>query len=113
MVRIAEFALFTADVPKLVEFYERVLGVGPRSRSESHAYFDVGGTTIFIHLATDEEFQDAPTGDHVSFAVPDPEALSGDLRASGSDVVGPKEFYWGRSAYVRDPDGRLVELTKE
>jgi len=28
-------------------------------------------------------------------------------------VVGPKEFYWGRSAYVRDPDGRLVELTKE
>ena len=41
MTRLAEIALFTADVPRLIEFYERVLGTQPRSRSESHAYFDV------------------------------------------------------------------------
>jgi len=23
---------------------------------------------------------------------------------------GPSDYPWGRSAYVRDPDGRLVEL---
>jgi hypothetical protein len=28
-------------------------------------------------------------------------------------VTGPKEYYWGRSAYVRDPDGRIVELVGE
>ena len=29
---------------------------------------------------------------------------------TGHDVTGPKDYYWGRSAYVRDPDGRIVEL---
>jgi catechol 2,3-dioxygenase-like lactoylglutathione lyase family enzyme len=110
MARIAEVALFTTDVPKLVEFYERILGTQPRSRSESHAYFDVGTTTIFIHLATDEAPSGAPNGDHVCFAVGDPDLVSDELRTQGHDVTGPKEFYWGRSAYVRDPDGRIVEL---
>jgi catechol-2,3-dioxygenase len=113
MARIAEVALFTTDVPRLIEFYERILGVQPRSRSESHAYFDVGQTTIFIHLATDEAPSGAPNGDHVAFAVDDQDALSDGLRAQGHDVTGPQDFYWGRSAYVRDPDGRIVELIRE
>jgi catechol 2,3-dioxygenase-like lactoylglutathione lyase family enzyme len=114
MARIAEVALFTTDVPKLVGFYERILGVEPRSRSESHAYFDVGPTTIFIHHATDDDdFQGAPNGDHVAFAVEDQDGLSESLRAAGHDVTGPQDFYWGRSAYVRDPDGRIVELVSE
>jgi catechol 2,3-dioxygenase-like lactoylglutathione lyase family enzyme len=113
MARIAEVALFTNDVPRLVDFYERILGAAPRSRSESHAYFDVGDTTIFIHLATDEAPSGAPNGDHVAFAVPDQDGLSAGLREQGHDVAGPKEFYWGRSAYVRDPDGRIVELVSE
>ena len=25
--------------------------------------------------------------------------------------TGPRDLPWGRSAYVRDPDGNLVELT--
>ena len=25
---------------------------------------------------------------------------------------GPRDLPWGRSAYVRDPDGRLVELRR-
>ena len=113
MARIAEVALFTTDVPKLVDFYERILGAPPRSRSESHAYFDVGPTTIFIHLATDEAPSGAPNGDHVAFAVRDQDGLSDALRSRGHDVTGPKDFYWGRSAYVRDPDGRIVELISE
>jgi catechol 2,3-dioxygenase-like lactoylglutathione lyase family enzyme len=111
MARIAEVALFTPDVPRLVEFYERLLGSPPRSRSESHAYFDVGETVIFIHQVTsDEADHDAPSGDHVAFAVPDQDGLSDELRGAGHDVIGPKEYYWGRSAYVRDPDGRVIEL---
>jgi catechol 2,3-dioxygenase-like lactoylglutathione lyase family enzyme len=113
MARIAEIALFTNDVPRLIEFYERILGTPPRSRSESHAYFDVGETTIFIHLATDEPPDGAPNGDHVAFAVADQDAVSAELRGGGADVVGPKDFYWGRSAYVRDPDGRIIELVRD
>jgi len=110
MARIAEVALFTTDVPRMIEFYEHVLGAAPRSRSESHAYFDVGETTVFIHLATDEAPSGAPNGDHIALAVSDQDGLSEELRSRGHEVSGPRQFYWGRSAYVRDPDGRIIEL---
>jgi len=114
MPRLAEIALFTGDVPRLTEFYEQVLGVAPRSRSESHAFFDVGGTTILIHLVTEDDVpHDAPGGDHIAFAVTSQDATSDDLRGTGHDVIGPKQYPWGRSAYVRDPDGRLVEIMQE
>ena len=113
VARIAEIALFTADVPRLIEFYERILGVPPRSRSESHAFFDVGDTVLFIHHATDDSPHGAPGGDHMAFAVADQDGLSADMRGAGIDVVGPKDFDWGRSAYVRDPDGRVVEIVRE
>ena len=114
MARIAEVALFTTDVPRLTEFYERILGKEPRSRSESHAYFDVGDTTILVHLVTDDDVpHDAPAGDHVAFAVASQDEVSDELRGRGHDVIGPKSYDWGRSAYVRDPDGRLVEIVQE
>ena len=28
-------------------------------------------------------------------------------------LVEPRAYPWGRSAYLRDPDGRLVELAEE
>ena len=31
-------------------------------------------------------------------------------REAEADVVAPRDSYWGRSAYLRDPDGRAVEL---
>ena len=36
-----------------------------------------------------------------------------DLMKLCHDVIGPKVYDWGRSAYVRDPDGRIVELMQE
>ena len=96
MPRIAEVALFTEDVPGLTAFYERLLRRPPDSSSESHASFDLEGTTLFIHVKGNG-VEGAPGEDHVAFA-------------DVGEVVGAKDFYWGRSAYVRDPDGRAVEL---
>jgi catechol 2,3-dioxygenase-like lactoylglutathione lyase family enzyme len=96
MPRIAEVALFTADVPRLTAFYERVLGRPPDSSSESHASFDLGGTTLFIHVKGNG-VEGAPDEDHIAFA-------------DVGEVADAKDFYWGRSAYVRDPDGRAIEL---
>ena len=54
----------------------------------------------------------APDADHVAIAL-DQDAAADRARAGGADVVGPKESYWGRSAYVRDPDGRVIELQSD
>ena len=112
MARVAEIALFTDDVERLASFYERLLGRAADSCSESHASFDLGGTTLFIHVAGGEGPEGAPNADHVALAL-DQDAAADRVRAGGSDGVGPKDFYWGRSAYVRDPDGRVVELQSE
>jgi predicted enzyme related to lactoylglutathione lyase len=113
MPRISEVALFTEDVSRLADFYEQLLGRPADSRSDAHASFELGGTTLFIHVAGDgSDYEGAPNRDHVAFAL-DQDAAADRARAAGTEVVGPKEFYWGRSAYLRDPDGRAVELQLE
>ncbi|MFL6021622.1 MAG: VOC family protein [Gaiellaceae bacterium] len=111
MSRISEVALFTADVSRLADFYERLLGRPADSRSHAHASFDLEGTVLFIHVAGDG-VEGAPNEDHVAFAL-DQDAAAERAREGGAEVVGPREFYWGRSAYVRDPDGRALELQPE
>jgi catechol-2,3-dioxygenase len=108
MPRIAEVALFTGDVSRLADFYEQLLGRPADSRSASHASFDLGGTVLFIHVAGDG-VEGAPSVDHVAFAL-DQDSAAHRVRSIGVEVVGPQDFYWGRSAYLRDPDGRAVEL---
>jgi predicted enzyme related to lactoylglutathione lyase len=113
MARIAEVALFTDDVGRLAAFYERLLGRGPDNSSASHAGFDLGATTLFIHLGGDEaEHEGAPNADHIAFAL-DQDAAAARAKEAGAEIVGPKDFYWGRSAYLRDPDGRAIELQSE
>jgi catechol-2,3-dioxygenase len=109
--RVAEVALFTEDVAGLTAFYEQLLGRAPDSRSDSHASFDLGGTTLFIHVAGGDSPHGAPNADHVAIAL-DQDAAADRARSAGAEVVGPKDFYWGRSAYLRDPDGRVVELQR-
>ena len=109
MPRIAEVALFTEDVSGLAAFYERLLGRPPDSKSESHASFELHGTTLFIHVAGPDGAEGSPNEDHVAFAL-DQDKAAERAREGGVQVVGPRDFYWGRAAYLRDPDGRAVEL---
>jgi catechol 2,3-dioxygenase-like lactoylglutathione lyase family enzyme len=54
-----------------------------------------------------------PNDDHVALAVDDLDATCVALQTSGLELlVEPREYPWGRSAYLRDPDGRLVELAQ-
>jgi predicted enzyme related to lactoylglutathione lyase len=109
MARIAEVALFTEDVPRLTSFYEQLLGRPADDSSPDHASFRLNEVTLFIHVAGEGGPADAPNRDHVAFAL-DQDAAAERARAAGADVVGPKDFYWGRSAYLEDPDGRVIEL---
>ena len=52
-----------------------------------------------------------PAEDHIAFAVEDLERACLEAEASGLRCEVPRRTYeWGKSAYLRDPDGRLVEL---
>jgi predicted enzyme related to lactoylglutathione lyase len=108
--RLTEFALFTSDVPGLTAFYERVLGVAPTEQSDRHAVFPLGELVLRIHVAVEPGHGGPPADDHVAFAVDGLDDHAAALTAAGLSVDGPRDLPWGRSAYGRDPDGRLVEL---
>lgn len=106
MRRIAEIALFTDDPDRLIEFYERVLEGEPAERWPGGAIFDLGGAILLIHVT-----DGGPTNrDHFALAAPDVDEAAERLRAAGIDIDGPNDYDWGRSAYLTDPNGRMVEL---
>jgi catechol 2,3-dioxygenase-like lactoylglutathione lyase family enzyme len=61
------------------------------------------------------EMDDGPRNeDHFALAVEDVDAVCAELVGRGLELeLEPRDYPWGRSAYLRDPDGRLVELLRE
>jgi catechol 2,3-dioxygenase-like lactoylglutathione lyase family enzyme len=111
MKRVAEIAMFTGDVEGTATFYERLLGVAPVARGAEIAIFDLGGIKLLIHEASTQVTGGPPNEDHVAFVVTDLDAACRQLVEQGLAVeLGPRDYDWGRSAYLRDPDGRLLEL---
>lgn len=54
-----------------------------------------------------------PNEDHFAVGVTGLDAACEELRERGVGfLVEPRDYPWGRSAYLRDPDGRLVELSQ-
>ena len=113
MKGLAEVALFTDDVEATSAFYRRLL------RSESVAdwpggsLFAVGEGKLLVHERAAETVGGPPNEDHFAIAMGDLDSACGALAASGCIfLIEPRDYPWGRSAYLRDPDGRLVELTQ-
>lgn len=110
MRRIIEMAFFTPDVARMVEFYRTVLGqdVSGTEPGES-AWFAVSGVKWFIHKTY--AGYELPPFTHVAFNTPNLDRDCGDLRQAGLHIAyGPKTWPWGKSAYLRDPDGNWIEL---
>jgi catechol 2,3-dioxygenase-like lactoylglutathione lyase family enzyme len=101
---LSEPALFTDDVDELVAFYRRVLGREPTASWPGGATFDIGGITLLIHVRGEPQEGMPPNTDHFALRVEDVDAEAARL---GTEA---KDYDWGRSAYIVDPDGRLVEL---
>jgi catechol 2,3-dioxygenase-like lactoylglutathione lyase family enzyme len=87
-----------------------VLGVAPAEQSDRHVVLPLGELVLRIHVAVEPGPGDPPADDHVAFTVDGLDGHAAALTAAGLAVEGPRDLPWGRSAYVRDPDGRLVEL---
>ena len=101
---LSELALFTDDVDGLVDFYRRVLDREPSASWPGGATFDLDGVTMLIHAKSEAVEGMPPNVDHFAIRVADVDMDAGRLGAEA------KDYDWGRSAYLTDPDGRLVEL---
>lgn len=113
-MKLIEIAKFTDNVSSMSAFYRQLLGEGPVAESPDMAIFMNSGVKIFIHNLYEAGEGELPPEDHLAFAVGDVDKTVADLQANGMKVeVLPKDYYWGRSAYLRDPDGQLIEITQE
>jgi catechol 2,3-dioxygenase-like lactoylglutathione lyase family enzyme len=108
-----EIALFTDDVDGLRDFYERLLGVAPEASWPGGAIYAVGAIKLLVHERAGASGNGPPNEDHVGIGVSDLEGACAVLRERSVNLlVEPSDYPWGRSAYLRDPDGRLVELAQ-
>lgn len=113
-MKLAEAAFFTPDVEAMSGFYRALLGAAPVAESADMAIFMAGQTKIFIHRTYEPEKGGLPPENHLAFAVPDVDGACAGLAAASIPVERPpQDYYWGRSAYLRAPDGTLIELIQE
>ena len=110
-MNLREVAIFTANVNSVADFYERLLGRAPSHRGDGIAVFKIGDAKVLIHAPYSPGPSDPPCENHTAFAVADLDRALADLEKRGLTVDIPaREYEWGRSAYLRDPDGQLLEL---
>jgi len=116
--------LIVEDLDRALEFYTGVLGLNLKHRAEAFAQLETGATRLGLFtreaMATTLEMdlkapdKNAP-GFELGFKVDDVDEAFRELRKNGAaEVIAPTDRPWGqRTAYVRDPDGHLIELAQD
>jgi lactoylglutathione lyase len=117
--------LYVADVPASLDFYERALGQRRRFVHESGQYaeLDTGPTALALAarelaaanvpgLYRPERRTGAQPTFEVCFVTDDVQgAFERAISEGAEEVTTPQTKPWGQHvAYIRDPDGNLVEL---
>lgn len=117
--------LVVEDLDRSLRFYTGTLGLALGHRSGPFAQLDTGRTRVALYerhamAATigreriRRPDRDAPAFE-LGFKVPDVDAAIDEVSRAGTEVVvAPTDRPWGqRTAYVRDPDGHLVEFAQD
>ena len=117
-MKFVGICLITNNVPALVSFYSRVLGVKAEG-DDTHAELNTEGANISIFSIEGMEsmaphsMQGAGYGSvTIGFEVNDVDAEYERLKALGAEFVKlPATHPWGsRSFWFRDPDGNIVDF---
>ena len=112
-MELVRLTFFTDDVPSMTRFYEGLTGSKPTHTDGSVATFDLDGVDVLIHETYDPAPDGLPPADHAEYAVDDVDELFATLVDDGIEPFRePADYEWGRTAYLRDPDGRIVELVE-
>lgn len=112
-MKLTELAFFTKDVGTMARFYRHLLGSEPVVEADGLAIFMVGETKILLHHTYTPSPKELPPTNHIAFTVANVDETCQQLVAAGLTLeVAPTDYDWGRSAYLRDPDGQQIELTQ-
>jgi catechol 2,3-dioxygenase-like lactoylglutathione lyase family enzyme len=124
-VRFGYTILYVSDVPASLDFYERALGQRRRFLHESGQYAELDTGDTALALAAHElaaanlpgvyrpaDARDSTPAFEVCFVTRDVQRAFDRAITEGAEAVTPPQTKpWGQDvAYVRDPDGNLVEL---
>ena len=113
-MKLIEIAYFTPNVEEMTAYYRTLLGADPVAQSPDMAIFMNEHTKIFIHRTYIPGPGDLSPENHTAYEVPDIEAACAAFARQGLTIeIPPADYYWGRSAYLRDPDGHLIELIQK
>ena len=125
MIKFAYTILYVQDVTKTIEFYEKSFGFIRKFVTPDNSYGEllVGETTLsfastsFAKANLEDGFIESsliqkPFGIEIGFTTDNVEAAVKSAVDAGAVIVAePKTKPWGQVvAYVRDPDGFLVEI---
>ena len=122
--RLDYVILLVSDLDRSLAFYQGTLGLPLKHRAEEFAQLDTGTTRLGLYsrkamMATLGESLEPPArsapGFEIGFKVDAVDPVFEALVAAGADpAMPPTDRPWGqRTAYLRDPDGHLVELAQD
>jgi lactoylglutathione lyase len=127
-VRFGYTIAYVHEVERSVVFYERAFGLKRRFVDESGHYAEMETGETTLAFASNElghsnlpsglrenDPAEPPAGVEIAFLAEDVgAAFHSALEAGAMQVAEPKTKPWGQTvAYVRDPDGVLVEIGSE
>lgn len=110
-MKLSGITIFTNNISQLTDFYNNLLNMEPLESTEMSSLFVIDGFRYFIHKNHEPSPDLPPSENHFEFEVKDVKQSIEELIKKGLKVeFPPKNYYWGKSAYLRDLDGRLIEI---
>lgn len=128
MAKLTHLIFYVKDILKGLSFYKEAFGIDVKFLHESEMYAELNTGDVALAFASDllgkdnlpsgyipNDIKQLPQSGEVVFTVKDvPKAYKKAVQAGGLALVPPKEKPWGQTvAYVRDPNGVLIEIASE
>ena len=117
MLKLSHAIVFVSDMQRSIAFYRDVLGLPMRMESPFWTEFEMGQTSIALHLASPEKVPVQPHSTagacQLGLRSEDLDAYHARLVAAGVKVVSPptKQDFGASLASYLDPDGLVFTVS--